>query len=127
MESAPNSNLNDHLEVKMPWTPQDVETAEIILSLAEDFDHNINWLGRIQRAVNVMQLDDYFKSDKYSGIRSYISHKGAEARKLKLDSEPIRKTPEEIWQDDLKNNESMQHGLHPEDEADIIKKLSKSD
>lgn len=126
MESAPNSNPNNQLEEKMPWTPADITIAEEMLLIADGLDHEINFGARMNRAAQKMKLGNYNReNENLRGVIAYISHKSAEAKRLRADNEPIvaKQTPEERWVEDLLASEDMQHGLHPEDEAHIIEAI----
>lgn len=118
-------------ESKMPWTQEDVKIAELLLAEEKKIDQNIRWATRMHKAAKKCGYANYNDPGLPFGVKSYIHFKSEEAKKKKSLSkqadekgnEIIPQTPAEIWKEDLLKNPEMIHGLHPEDEEELIKHL----
>ena len=112
---------------KMPSAEEKI-ALDIITSAENDFDKaRFSSKTRLNMAAQKLGYENYFTDPILLNVRPIISKYGAEARKrYKEANEGQDPAPsqEEIWMSELLQNENMQHFLHPEDDAELLKKIS---
>ena len=122
----------------MPWTDEDVRIGEILLAEEKKIDRNVigSWALRMNMAATKLKYTSY--NDKsLEGVKEYIKFKGGEAKRVKaliaaeakkrrmqdeLDSRQ-ESMSESAWFKELLENPNMVHGLHPEDDALLLKQI----
>ena len=117
---------NSERKEKMP--SEEEKLARVIIASAEkDFDnHRFTFLARLNMAANKLNFSGYH-DPALAKVRSIISKIGAEARKRYKEShegKELSLSQEEKWMNELLQDENMQHFLHPEDDADLLKNIS---
>lgn len=111
------------------WTSEDEKIGNDFLKKLNEYEagNTMSEKFRLHKNKVAHQMGYQYYNSLPTGVKSFISHLGGKKRKKKVSQEVIKpQSPSERWLEDLKSNPSMQHGLHPEDDADIISALEKS-
>lgn len=107
----------------MPWTEDDIKTAENFLAEKDKYDANLGFVGCMHRVARSFGFSGY-GDPLLVGVRSYISSLPKNRNELVVNK---KQTPENIWMEDVLSNPDMQHFLHPEDDAELISAIEKSE
>ena len=118
---------NSERKEKMPSEEEKLARV-IIASARNDFDsQRFTAKTRLNMAAKKLGYENYFNDPKLANVRPIVSSHAAEARKRYKKFHEGKELPlsqEERWMSELLQNENMQHFLHPEDDAELLKKIS---
>lgn len=111
------------------WSASEKNLAEVVLAQAKKYSGS--FLERHSRAAVAYGYENYAALP--AGTKSFISalggnKKGAPKRKMEAPRQKkehfvTNQAMLSMWQEEIVTNASMQHGLHPEDEVNLIKNL----
>lgn len=111
------SNSNKHLEaMKMPWTEIEVSIAKKFLDALNLFSGTFR--EKMNRAANSIGYYNGYDSMP-KGVKSYISHTAAEAKKRKAANEKllVSESMEDEWWEQFHNDPDFRRAMtHPDDE-----------
>ena len=119
---------NSERKEKMPNAEEEKLALAIMTSARNDFDsQRFTPTTRLNMAAKKLGYENYFNDPKLANVRPIVSSHAAEARKSYKKFHEGKELPlsqEERWMSELLQNENMQHFLHPEDDAELLKKIS---